>query len=547
TTDVPNLAGVSNMRGMFQNCASLTTIPNVDLWNTSTITDMQYMFADAKAFNQPLANWNTSNVTNMRFMFQDAVAFNGAVGAWNTANVTNMIGLFSGATAFNQPLTNWNTANVTNMDYMFQDAVAFNGAVGTWNTANVTNMVGLFSGATAFNQPLTNWNTSKVTNMSYMFQNAVAFNGDVGTWNTANVTDMGSMFSSAKVFNKPLTNWNTGAVIRMDYMFFNASAFNGNISNWNTGNVTDMTGMFNGAIAFNQNLSRWCVSKISSQPSGFKNSGSWSVPGWGKCPASVLAQIGKEADNPNTIKSVITVNDLKMIAGITGIVDGYETSYQDYIDENPDEFSNPATVAEVQEMVSSFLFISTWKTTVANETIVIPGTVGEGGATVNWGDGIIQNLAKGASLTHAYTAITPNITISVVGIVEGFGFYNSSTSTASPYSSNILTIEQWGLVKLKTEGYVFRDCSNLTSVPNKFKKGMPVNWDEITTMSDMFFGATKFNGNISSWNTSKVTNMRSMFRGATAFNQDISSWNTGSVTNMAGVFYDAKAFNQNIG
>ncbi len=69
-------------------------------------------------------------------------------------------------------------------------------------------------------------------------------------------------------------------------------------------------------------------------------------------------------------------------------------------------------------------------------------------------------------------------------------------------------------------------------------------------MSDMFFGATSFNGDISGWNTAKVTNMGGMFGGyqvVTPFNQDISGWNTAQVTTMQAMFQNATSFDQNIG
>ncbi|WP_044143846.1 BspA family leucine-rich repeat surface protein, partial [Succinimonas amylolytica] len=38
-------------------------------WDTSQVTDMHAMFAEAESFNQPIGNWNTSRVTDMSKMF----------------------------------------------------------------------------------------------------------------------------------------------------------------------------------------------------------------------------------------------------------------------------------------------------------------------------------------------------------------------------------------------------------------------------------------------------------------------------------------------
>ena len=293
-TDVPNLNGVTDMSYMFYGCTNLNGPANIGSWDLSHVTNIEGMFIDCSAFNQPIGAWNTVNVTrmgglfaraydfnqpignwdthavtDMSGMFGDATSFDQPIGNWDTHAVTNMSGMFDGATSFNQPIGDWNTEAVTTMFSMFAYATSFNQPIGTWNTGAVTIMAYMFQQATSFNQPIGGWNTSAVTNMSFMFNEADAFDQPIGSWNTAKVTNMDSMFSRANLFNQPIGGWNTAAVTNMNGMFFNAPMFNQSLNSWNMSAVTSMFAIFRGATAFNQPLNNWNTSNVTSMTSMF--------------------------------------------------------------------------------------------------------------------------------------------------------------------------------------------------------------------------------------------------------------------------------------
>jgi len=191
-SDTLDLTGVTTLEFLFQNCEALTTINNINSWNTSAITNMQQMFDSCINFNQSLS-FDTSAVTNMSRMFQDCNIFNGALN-FNTISVTNMSRMFLNCLVFNQPLS-FDTSAVTSMTSMFSFCFAFNSPLTFTSTALVTLMNGMFSGASAFNQPI-NFNTISVTNMTNMFNNADAFDQNLGSLNVANVTSISNFMAS---------------------------------------------------------------------------------------------------------------------------------------------------------------------------------------------------------------------------------------------------------------------------------------------------------------------------------------------------------------
>ena len=150
-----DLTGVTNLDGLFYDCTSLTTINNINSWDTSSITTMNSMFNSCTAFNQALS-FNTSAVESMNSMFFNATNFNSALNL-NTSAVLNMGSMFEGCTAFNQALS-FDTSAVEAMNRMFKDAPAFNQNIGTWNVANVLDFNGFMTGKTDATFSTTNLN-----------------------------------------------------------------------------------------------------------------------------------------------------------------------------------------------------------------------------------------------------------------------------------------------------------------------------------------------------------------------------------------------------
>ncbi|MCX5698061.1 MAG: DUF2341 domain-containing protein [Candidatus Omnitrophica bacterium] len=309
-----NLSGTTTLASAFKGCSSIITVPSMNSWDTSSVTNMSNMFENATSFSQNIGNWNTSSVTNMASMFSGVYYFNQDISAkivnegepnqytaWDVSKVTDMSYMFYLATSFNQNIGNWTTSSVTNMASMFYSAMSFNQNIGSWNTSSVTDMSNMFIGATPFNQNIGSWNVSKVTNMSGMFWYAAYFNQNIGSWDVSKVTNMSGMFVGASSFNNggsgSINNWDVSSVIIMYRMFDGASSFNQNIGNWNTSSVLVMQSMFIGASGFNQDISAkivnaglpnqytaWDVSKVTDMSFMFygassfnQNIGNWTT------------------------------------------------------------------------------------------------------------------------------------------------------------------------------------------------------------------------------------------------------------------------------
>ena len=254
TTTITNLnllntSGVTNMNGMFNNCGlrAMTSLNLGDNFDTSNVKTMEEMFRETGSRAMTSLNlgskFDTSNVTNMGWMFD------------NTGHYS-MVTLNLGE--------NFNTSSVTDMQWMFSQTG--NKAMKSLNlgnkfyTSNVTNMNSMFNNTgyevmTSLNLG-NNFDTSKVTTMQNMFLNCgrIAMTSlSLGNkFNTSKVTNMNSMFSNCGFTAMTSLNlgdkFDTSSVTDMTEMFsdtgYTAMTSLDLGDKFNTNAVTDMTEMF---------------------------------------------------------------------------------------------------------------------------------------------------------------------------------------------------------------------------------------------------------------------------------------------------------------
>ena len=138
-------ANVTDMRNMFRDCSSLTTVP---LFDTTNVTNMADMFEYCSSLTTvPL--FDTKNVTNMNYMFYNCSSLT-TVPLFDTKNVTNMADMFYKCSSLTTvPL--FDTKNVKNMSYMFIGCSSLT-TVPLFDTTNVTNMGSMFYNCSSLEQ-----------------------------------------------------------------------------------------------------------------------------------------------------------------------------------------------------------------------------------------------------------------------------------------------------------------------------------------------------------------------------------------------------------
>ena len=529
-------SSVTNMTGMFFRASSFNQ--DIGSWDTSAVTNMQEMFRNASSFNGDISNWDTSSVTDMSVMFELATAFNQDIGSWDTSNVTDMSYMFVGKyfpyegetlSKFNQDIGSWDTSSVTNMTGMFFRASSFNQDIGSWDTSSVTKMTIMFNSAQSFNQNIGGWNTSSVTDMSSMFSFATAFNQDIGGWDTSSVTAMGQMFFYAIAFNQDIGSWDTSSVTSMNTMFNSASSFNQDIGDWNTSSVTFMGKMFAFAAAFNQYIGCWNVSNVTDMNDMFWNASSFNQNLTGWC----VTNITSESEN-FTISSALT-NANKPIWGTCPDNSGCTNN-------NSTADTTAPTITLTGEATINLSVGDTYTDAGATASDDVDGDIT---SSVTTSGSVDTSTAGTYVITYSLTDAAGNTTTLTRTVIVSAG---NSSSDNIYFENNTCKCPEATVGDTSVINGVTYTVVDDSTIAGQIANGnVNLCTTLVTDMSDMFSNAQTFNQNIGSWDTSSVTNMIRMFYRARDFNQDIGNWDTSNVINIYGMFGNASAFNQDIG
>ena len=208
TRYVWNNNNVSDMSGIFYNCSSLISLPDISSWYTYTVKNMSTMF------------YNCSSLISLP-----------DISNWNTSEVTNIGGIFSGCSSLKSipDISKWHTNNFINMSAIFYNCSSLLSVpdISKWKVSNVNYMSSLFYNCSSLISipDISKWNTSKVNDMSSLFYKCYSLISlpDISKWKVTNVNDLQAIFfgCSSLISLPDISKWNAENVVNMKEMFCN--------------------------------------------------------------------------------------------------------------------------------------------------------------------------------------------------------------------------------------------------------------------------------------------------------------------------------------
>ena len=220
--------------GMFFNCSSLVSLPDISKWKMKNVSNIESMFYSCSSIKilPSISSWDTRSITSLKnmFYFCSSLKLLPDISFWNTGNVTNMENIFSFCSSLKRlpDISVWNTEKVTNMENMFSSCSSLESLpdISNWNTTKVTTMEGMFSFCSSLKSlpDISKWNTSNVLNMRMMFNycSKLTTLPDISKWNINKDINIESMFSFCPNLKSlpDISNWKVGNYFNKKFIFY---------------------------------------------------------------------------------------------------------------------------------------------------------------------------------------------------------------------------------------------------------------------------------------------------------------------------------------
>ena len=246
--------------GLFYECNSLKSLPNISKWKTNKVVNMSFIFDKCYLLSSlpDISKWDISNINDLSCVFSCCKSLKTLpnISKWDTSNCTTLNGLFYECKSLLSlpDISKWNISKVIDFHDIFNGCESLSSFpdISFWNTSNVIDMAGIFGVCKSLTSlpDISKWDTYNCINMSLMFANCGSLRTlpDISKWNTANVKDMSNMFNFCdKISSLPnISKWNVSNVNNMSGMFGNCSLLCSlpDISKWNIKEGTNIDNMF---------------------------------------------------------------------------------------------------------------------------------------------------------------------------------------------------------------------------------------------------------------------------------------------------------------
>ena len=234
-TQLSTINGISSMpllseaSGMFQDCASLTTLDISSISPNSTINTVRMFQGCNSLTTLDVSNLVNGGTPNLSFTFYNAsdetLVING-LETWEVSGSTTFRYMFADSGVESLNLSGWTTTSLEDISYMFYVSTDLLSVDLTgWDTSNVNNTSYAFYGCNLLYSisGITNFDMTSVTTIERMFQNCTSLTTlDVSSWVLTSISLVNQAFYNCNVITNAAPDWwNTLTPINYTQCFYN--------------------------------------------------------------------------------------------------------------------------------------------------------------------------------------------------------------------------------------------------------------------------------------------------------------------------------------